>query len=199
VDDVVIVASGINQAPTANPQSVSTSEDTPLDILLTGSDPEGDPLTYSVVLSPSHGTLTGTAPSLTYAPAANYYGADALTFVVTDGHANSEPAEVTIDVTAVNDAPVADPQSVATRHDLPVAVTLTGSDVETGTLTYSVVTQPAHGTLGGTVPALVYTPAPAYTGPDGFTFVAYDGELYSTPAAVGITVTFAVYIPLLIR
>ena len=93
IDNVLIVGTGINQAPIANPQSVSTSEDNPVDILLTGSDPDGDLITYTVTSSPTHGMLSGTAPSLSYLPESNYNGTDSFTFVVNDGLADSEPAD----------------------------------------------------------------------------------------------------------
>ncbi len=186
---------GPNQAPTANPQSLSTDEDTPLDIILTGSDPDCNPLTYSVVSSPSHGTLGGIAPNLTYTPTANYNGADSLTFVANDGLATSEPATVTISVMPVNDAPVADPQSIATRQDSAVAITLTGSDVDGDELTYGIVVQPDHGTLSGTAPDLTYTPAPGYGGPDSFAFIVNDGELDSEPAVVSVTIKLVTYLP----
>ncbi|MBN1137301.1 MAG: cadherin-like domain-containing protein [Anaerolineae bacterium] len=196
IDDVIIVAP-TNQAPTANPQSVSTAEDTPLGIVLTGSDPDCDPITYSVVSGPSHGALSGTAPNLTYTPAANYYGADGFTFVVSDSLVSSEPATVTIDVTPVNDAPVANPQSVTTVQGRAVAITLTGWDVEGDEITYHVVTQPDHGALGGTAPNLIYMPAPGYTGSDSFAFIVNDGELDSEPAAVSIAINFVTYLPVI--
>jgi hypothetical protein len=59
----------INQPPTANNQSVSTNEDTSAIVTLTASDPEGNPLTYTVLSTPAHGTLSGVAPSLIYQPA----------------------------------------------------------------------------------------------------------------------------------
>jgi len=198
IDDLLIVAP-TSRAPTADPQSVSTAEDTPLDIILTGSDPDCDPLTYSVVSGPSHGTLSGTAPNLTYTPADNYNGTDSFTFVASDGLVSSEPATVTIDVTPVNDTPVANPQSVITVQGRPVAITLTGSDVEGDELTYSVVTQPVHGTLSGTAPNLIYTPAPGYTGLDDFTFIVNDGEADSEPAVVSITIKFVTYLPLTVK
>ena len=178
-----------NPLPTAEPQSVTTDEDTAVAITLTGSDPEGEPITFSVQSGPSHGTLSGTAPNLIYTPAANYNGADSLTFVVNDGHANSAPATVSITVNPVNDAPVANPQSVSTEQDTPVGITLAGSDVDGDALTYTVVTQPVNGTLSGTAPALTYTPAASYTGSDGFTFLVSDGQVSSDPATVSIAVT----------
>ena len=49
-------------------------------------DADGDTLTYSVSTGPSHGTLSGTAPYLTYTPAANYNGSDSFTFKANDGN-----------------------------------------------------------------------------------------------------------------
>jgi len=198
IEDVLIVVP-TSQAPTADPQWVSTAEDTPVEIVLTGSDPDCDPLTYSVVSGPSHGALGGIAPNVTYTPTANYNGTDSFTFVVNDGVVNSEPATVTIEVTPVNDAPVANPQSVTTVQGRAVAITLTGWDVDEDELTYDVVTQPDHGTLSGTAPNLSYTPDPGYGGPDSFTFIVNDGELDSEPATVSITVKFATYLPLTVR
>lgn len=104
---VTITITGVNDAPLANAQSASTAEDAPLAITLTGSDAEGDALSYTVLTSPAHGILSGTAPNLTYTPAANYNGPDGFTFKVNDGMADSAPAVISITVTAVNDAPIA--------------------------------------------------------------------------------------------
>ncbi len=72
IDNVLIVTPDLNQAPIANPQLVTTPEDTAVSILLTGSDPDSDPLTFAIVSNPTHGSLSGTAPDLTYTPSANY-------------------------------------------------------------------------------------------------------------------------------
>ncbi len=197
VDDVLIVAASPNQIPVAEAQSVSTAEDSPTAITLTGSDADGDPLTYSVVAGPSHGSLSGTAPNLTYMPAANYNGPDAFTFVVNDGRADSVAATVSIDVAPVNDEPVAGAQSVTTMQDTATSITLTGSDVDGDALTFSVAGGPSHGTLSGVAPILTYTPASGYSGADSFTFVTNDGQANSAPATVSITVNPAVTGPVL--
>ena len=95
-----------NRAPVADAQSVTTAEDTAAPITLTGSDPDGDSLAYEVVDAPAHGTLTGTAPALTYTPDADYDGPDSFTFTVSDGSLTSAPATVSVTVTPVPDAPV---------------------------------------------------------------------------------------------
>ncbi len=155
-----------NSPPTSNAQSVMTNEDTAIAITLTGSDPDNDPLTFSVVNNPSHGTLSGTAPSLTYTPAGNYNGADSFTFKVNDGTQDSAPATVSITVNPVNDPPVANSQSISTNCNTSVVVLLGGNDVDNDPLSFSVTGSPIHGSLSGTAPSLTYTPATGYSGGD---------------------------------
>ncbi|MFA6173474.1 MAG: Ig-like domain-containing protein [Kiritimatiellales bacterium] len=178
-----------NTAPVASAQSVMTAEDTAKAVILTATDAETNALTYAVVTGPAHGTLSGTAPNVTYAPATNYYGLDSFTFQASDASLTSTPATVSITVTPVNDPPVAQNQSVTNAEDTAKAITLVAADAETNALTYAVVTGPAHGVLTGSVPNLTYTPAANYNGPDSFTFNAYDGSVTGNTATVSITVT----------
>jgi hypothetical protein len=177
-----------NHAPLADPQQVTTAEDTATNIVLTGSDQDGDQITFSVITNPNHGTLGGIAPNLVYTPTANYNGTDNFTFITNDGQADSEPAEVSIDITPVNDAPVANPQEVVTRAGVLVAITLSGSDVDGDSLIFSISTPPNHGTLMGEAPNLEYVPTSGYLGEDEFSFIVNDGELDSFPVMVSITV-----------
>lgn len=195
IDNMLIVSNDLNQAPVANPQSVTTAEDTPLAIVLSGSDPDGDPLTFAVEAGPAHGALGGIAPNLVYTPALNFNGPDSFTFTAHDGLAASEPATVSIDVTPVNDAPVAIPRNVVTHRNHAVDFTLTGWDAEGDELSFTVATLPAHGTLSGTAPNLTYTPHPGYGGHDAFTFIVNDGELDSEPGLVGIVVKSMTLLP----
>ena len=87
-------------------QDLTTDEDSGLSILLSGTDADGDVLSYEVVTDPANGSLSGTAPVLTYSPNENYNGSDSFTFRVTDGTL-SDTASVSITVNAVNDAPLA--------------------------------------------------------------------------------------------
>jgi hypothetical protein len=96
----------VNNPPIAYDQSVTTAEDTSKGITLTASDPDSDPLTYSIETGPSHGSLSGSPPSVTYTPDSNYNGADSFTFKAYDGQAYSNIANVSITVTPVNDPPV---------------------------------------------------------------------------------------------
>ena len=80
----------------------------------------------------------------------------------------------------------------ATAHDVlidtPTSIAISADDPDGDLLTYTLLTQPSHGTLSGTAPKLLYTPAAGYLGPDSFTFVADDGDGPSLPATVSITV-----------
>src|SRR6185295_11534353 len=62
-------------------------------------DVDSSALTYSIEAQPGHGTLTGTAPNVTYTPTTNYNGADNFTFKASDGSLNSNVATVSITVT----------------------------------------------------------------------------------------------------
>jgi len=191
VATVSITVNAANDAPVANDQSVSTNEDTNIGITLTASDPDGDSLNYIVVSNPSHGSLTGTAPNVTYNPDSNYNGPDSFTFKANDGQADSNVATVSITVTATNDDPVANDQSVSTNEDTNVGITLTGSDADGDSLNYIVVSNPSHGSLTGTAPNVTYNPDPNYNGADSFTFKANDGQADSNVATVSITVNAA--------
>ncbi len=178
-----------NYAPAAAAQTVSLSEDTSLDLTLTGTDRDGDPLTYTIVSGPANGALSGTAPNVIYTPNADYNGSDSFTFRVSDGKVYSDPAAVDITVEPVNDPPTAIAQAVSTEANSATDITLRGTDVDGDALTYEIVSGPANGALTGTAPNLTYTPNTDFTGQDSFTFSVSDGSVSSAPAAVSITVT----------
>lgn len=188
---VSIAVTPVNDGPSATPQTVTTTEDTEVAIALTGFDPENQPFLFSVTTEPASGTLSGTAPNLTYTPAANYFGSDSFTFAVTDASgATSAAAMVSITVTPVNDAPTSTPQSLATDEDTPVAIVLSAVDQDNEAITFAVITEPTNGTLSGAAPNLTYTPAANFAGSDAFTFAATDATgATSALATVSITVT----------
>lgn len=177
-----------NTSPTLAAQLLSTAEDTPLQIALSGQDADGDPLTYSILQAPNHGTLSGTLPNPTYTPAADYGGPDGFTFRANDGLADSVPSTVALTVLPVNDAPVAIGQTVTLDEDTPVQISLSSHDADGDALTYSVGTPPAHGSLSGSGASLTYSPAVNFNGRDSFTFMVNDGTVGSEPSVVELVV-----------
>ncbi len=184
----ITVPATVNQAPVAAGQTKSTSEDSAVAITLTASDANGDPLTYSIVNAPSMGSLSGTAPNLTYTPATDANGTDSFTFRSNDGKADSNIATVSITVVPVNDAPTAAAQVTSTPEDKALGVILSASDRDGDSLSYRIVSGPVKGSLSGTAPNLTYTPAADANGTDSFSFRANDGKADSNIATVSITV-----------
>ena len=182
-----------NQAPSAVGQSLSVNAGSTATIVLAGTDPENAPLKFTVLTQPANGTLSGTAPNLVYTPKSGFSGNDGFTFKVNDGSLDSGVATVAITVKSVtvNQAPIADSQNVSLNVGQAGAIVLTGRDPEGAVLKFTLLTQPANGTLAGTAPNLTYTPKSGFTGNDGFTFKVNDGTLDSPVATVSISVSEA--------
>ncbi|MBL0210699.1 MAG: tandem-95 repeat protein [Holophagaceae bacterium] len=184
----------VNGQPVAGAQSLSTDEDTALPITLTGSDPEGSALAFTVVTNPTHGALAGTVPNLTYTPSANYSGPDSFTFKVNDGALDSLPVTISLTVNPVNDAPIAgnDVYAVPTYFAFTVpapGVLGNDTDVDGPALSAILVSGPAHGTLSlASDGSFTYTPSSTFSGTDTFTYRASDGSLTSNLATVTLNV-----------
>lgn len=150
-----------NAAPIADDAAATTDEDTATSIVLGATDADGDALSFAVDSGPSHGVLTGTAPSLQYAPNANFNGSDSFTFSVGDGNGGTDTAIVSITVLPVNDVPVAGDDAVSTLYGMPVAVHVLAndSDADGDGLSVEAVTQGGRGSVAANGDGTVtYTP-----------------------------------------
>jgi len=186
--EVTLTIAPVNDEPVAHDVVITTAEDTAVSITLDVSDVEGDDLVASIVTPPAHGVAVVSGTVVIYTPEADWNGLDEFTYKVNDGALDSNVAVISVNVTPVNDAPVAEDVEAETDEDTAVAITLLASDVDGDELTFTVVTQPAHGMLSGTAPALTYTPETDFNGTDSFTFKANDGSLDSNIATVTISV-----------
>lgn len=181
----------VNTPPTANDTVVNTLEDTPTDIDVNSvaTDPDaGQTLTFANF--DANSTMGGTVVAngantiLTYTPAPNFNGADTFTFSVNDGFTDSNTATITVNVVAVNDAPVCTDVGVNTDPntalDIDVAAELlsTCTDADGDPISLDSTTQPT--VVGSTLSfdglnTLTYTPATDFIGQDTFTYTATDG------------------------
>ncbi|MGI5986383.1 MAG: Ig-like domain-containing protein, partial [Oscillospiraceae bacterium] len=193
--DTMVVLPPPNVAPVAVDDDYTTLEDTLLSvdtpgILANDTDANGDDLIAILETNVSHGTLTlNENGSFSYMPDENWNGVDSFTYKVNDGELDSNVATVTITVSSVNDAPVAEDIDVTTPEDTAIGITLLGSDVEGDTLTYEIVSEPTNGTIILVDNVATYNPNENWYGVDTFTYKANDGELDSNVATVTITVT----------
>ena len=90
-----------NHAPVAHDQTLSSLAGEAVDVTLTGHDLDGDTLTYTIMSSPTHGSVdTTNAPLVQYTPSDGFVGNDTFSFVVNDGCSDSAAATVSLFVGA---------------------------------------------------------------------------------------------------
>jgi VCBS repeat-containing protein len=189
---IVIIAGKTNKQPKAEPISVTTKEDTSVSITLTGSDRDGDPLTYSVIAEPAHGRLTGTVPNLNYRPEQDFNGLDSFEFNVSDGKVNSSAATVSITITPGNDPPMANDDNATAQEDTPIViidVLKNDTDPDNDRLIVVKATQGRNGSVTiNTDSTLTYAPNRNFSGDDAFTYTLSDGKDGTDTATVNVTI-----------
>ena len=198
---VTINITPVNDPPISVNDTYTTLEDVPLivpaasGILTNDTDVEGDALTVALVSDVSNGTLNlNTNGSFTYTPATNYNGSDSFTYQASDGFSTGNVATVTINITPVNDAPVANNDAYITSENTLLTVPASGiltndTDVENDPLSASLVTTVSHGSLNlNANGSFTYTPSSNYFGSDSFTYRASDLSAMSAVATVSLTV-----------
>ncbi|HCG8548555.1 TPA: tandem-95 repeat protein [Vibrio parahaemolyticus] len=168
-------------------------EDTPTIIKVLGNDTfEGDDKVVSLDTNngPANGTVSVNPDgSVTYTPNENYHGADSFTYIVTSGGV-SESTTVNVDVTPVNDAPVAKADTAVTDEDTPVTIDVlpNDTDVDGDTLSIQSASVPeAQGKVEIVEGKLVFTPAENFNGDAEITYTVTDGQL-TDEAKVAVTV-----------
>lgn len=185
----------VNTPPVARDTSVTTLEDTPVGSQLQAYDPDGNPLTYTILTGPFHGTRSGlnvSTGAFTYTPGLNYNGRDSLTFRVNDGKANSPIDTVYFTVAVVNDPPVAQDLNATANVNTPLAFgAMPVSDVDNVSWTVTQTNGPFNGSVSLFNPptgSFTYTPSLNYLGPDSIKFRANDGQDNSNTATIRIQV-----------
>ncbi|EGQ8498970.1 tandem-95 repeat protein, partial [Vibrio alginolyticus] len=168
-------------------------EDTPTIIKVLGNDTfEGDDKVVSLDTNngPANGTVSVNPDgSVTYTPNDNYHGADSFTYIVTSGGV-SESTTVNVDVTPVNDAPVAKDDTAVTDEDTPVTIDVlpNDTDIDGDTLSIQSASVPSEqGTVEIVDGKLVFTPAENFHGDAEITYTVTDGSL-TDQATVNVTV-----------
>lgn len=178
-----------NRAPTADDQVLAAIEDTPLRVTPTGSDSDGDELSFEIVTPPTHGMLEKTEAGWLYLPRQDFSGDDAFGFRANDGAERfsfSEEAWFRVAVAAVNDAPVANNAEFFTMRGGLRAFSLLGSDADGDALTYQLLGRPSEGLLTGVAPSLSYRAKSP--GVWTFQYTVSDGTLVSEPGTITLRV-----------
>ncbi|EGR2733320.1 tandem-95 repeat protein [Vibrio parahaemolyticus] len=168
-------------------------EDTPTIIKVLGNDTfEGTDKVVSLDTNngPANGTVSVNPDgSVTYTPNDNYHGADSFTYIVTSGGV-SESTTVNVDVTPVNDVPVAKDDTATTQEDTAVTIDVlpNDTDIDGDTLRIDSASVPSdQGTVEIVDGKLVFTPAENFNGNAEITYTVTDGQL-TDEAKVTVTV-----------
>ncbi len=185
---VAVTVVAINDAPVAIAQSVSLSEDSALAVTLSATDKESSSLVYSITSGPANGVLSGSGANQTYTPFPNFNGTDSFTFRAYDNTSYSNIATVNITVNSLNDIPVAHALYSDTNEDIPIPISFVGTDADGDNLTYTITSNPHHGTITGTGATRMYQPDHNYFGIDIFLYTANDGTADSAATSVSITI-----------
>lgn len=136
------------------------------------SDPRNLPLTYTILTYPSHGTLTGTPPLVTYTTTNCYEGVDSFTYLANNGQYSSS-GTVTLNITNIVSA---NQPTVQTCRGTETGGFSLGGDASCGIATnFALLSGPFHGVVSGTAANCFYTPTNSgWTGTDTFAFEVYD-------------------------
>lgn len=160
----------------------SLNEDASLSITLSATDGESDPLTYSLtsVTSSLGASISGSTLSIN--PSANYNGSGTLTVQVSDGSL-TDSETITVTVNAVNDAPVlATISNQTTNEDTAKVVSLSATDVDGDSLTYSVTAAATGLSTSVSGSSLTITPDANWYGSGSITVQVSDGSLTDSQA-----------------
>ncbi|NHJ14152.1 MAG: tandem-95 repeat protein [Candidatus Thorarchaeota archaeon] len=197
---VMITVNGVNDPPVARDDSTYTDEDTPVVINLRANDwdSDGDPLHIASTTEPLHGTVEiNPDGTVTYYPAANYFGSDSFSYTIDDGNGGTDVAMVSIAILAVDDSPVAVNDYITIDEDTSIIIDVCANDYDVegdafyvGAYGYSPPQpygQVSFVVVGG-VNMLRYTPNPNWYGSAWFVYDIYTSAGWQNRGYVYITV-----------
>ncbi|MCO4293217.1 Ig-like domain-containing protein, partial [Solitalea sp. MAHUQ-68] len=176
---VNIVIIPVNDFPVAiTPVSETLGEDNSLSSQVQATDVDGDQLTYSINTAPMHGSILLNANgTYTYTPFADYNGTDSFSVTADDGNGGTTQITVQLEITPVNDAPVAENTNLTTDEDVPLDGTLSATDVDNDVLAYSVISEAANGLFKLNQNGdYNYVPYNDFNGQDSITVQVNDGN-----------------------
>ncbi|MFN5620732.1 MAG: Ig-like domain-containing protein [Flavobacteriales bacterium] len=138
---VSLVVSAVNDAPLLNGDALQVEEDSSLNISIATNDieAEGEAIQYTLTGTASNGTINLTSTGiLSYVPFANFFGTESVTYTACDPNNNCTNGILALEVTPVNDVPVAASANYSTDEDTSLNGSLAFyvSDSENDALTY---------------------------------------------------------------
>ncbi len=176
---LTVTVDPVNDVPVAQDDAATGTEDEPLTIpvLANDGDADGDPLTVTTATSPDGTVTINPDGTITFVPNPDFNGPTTITYTIDDGMGGTATATVTVDIVAVNDPPVGEPDTAVTDEDTPITIPVLANDNDPDGDPLTVVSANApNGTVtinpDGTI---TYTPNPDFNGTDTITYQVSDG------------------------
>ena len=186
-----------NDPPTANDDSTTAEEDTPIitiDVLKNDTDPDKDRLVVINATQGRNGSVTiNTDSTLTYAPGRNFSGKDSFSYTLSDGKDGTDTATVNVTVNAVNDAPSITSKPVETaRVWAPYSYGVVAKDPDSGDrLIYSLIKNPEGMTINEATGLIEWRPTNSQAGTYDVTVRVADNYKTSGSDTQAFTITVA--------
>jgi hypothetical protein len=194
-----IIVLPVNDKPAVTETPKTVTEDTPMTICQTITDPDAGDIFTATPCGAAHGTLgtpsvSGGQVCITYTPSVNYVETDTVCVIVCDQTGLCDTAKIPVSVTPVNDAPVVTETPKTTNEDTPTTVCQTITDPDAGDTHTARVCGTSHGTLGtptilGGQVCITYSPAANYNGLDTICIVVCDQTGACDTVKTPVTVT----------
>ncbi|MEH7507273.1 tandem-95 repeat protein, partial [Priestia megaterium] len=191
VSTITITILPVNDPPVGpNVITVTTFEESPVTGQIVATDPEGDPLTYTLQDLPTNGTAVINQEGLfTYVPNENFAGNDTFTVRIADPTGQFIITNVFVIVIPVEQPPIVPNYSITTPENQSVTGQVVGSDPNGDLLTYRLGTSPVNGsTIVNIDGSFIYSPNSNYVGPDLFTVIVEDSTGLTAVSIVNVTV-----------
>jgi hypothetical protein len=186
-----IAVQSSNRVPQATPGSVVSDEDKSVVFSFAATDADADPLTFSVVTPPSHGSVSPLGNDWIYTPRTNFNGVDSLQFKAKDAEGESVATTFTFSISPVNDAPQArndEYELIKTADDrYRLTVLNNDSDVDGDTLTIDGAAA-SLGTVSFSAAGLDYHAIANYTGPVVLRYTLIDPSKERSSAEVRLNI-----------
>jgi len=177
----VLAVNPVNEAPTITAANFDGVQDTELSETITARDPEGDTVTFAQTSEPSSGSMMAFAANgnFTYRPNSGFVGTDSFTITASDGE---NEITATISITIFEEEPTNEPPTITSgnfegNQDTDLIATITASDPEGDTVTFTQTSEPSSGSMMAFVANgnFTYRPNTGFVGTDSFTIAASDG------------------------
>ncbi len=189
---VAVTVTPVNDPPVARPDTATTLEDVPVVIapLANDTDVDGNPLAITAATSPNGNVVINANGTITFTPDANFNGPTTITYTVSDGQGGTATTTIAVNVTAVNDPPVARNDVFTMDEDTTARIPVLSNDFDMDGDTLAVTTASSpNGTVvinaDGTIS---FTPAPNFFGPATINYTISDGRGGTATAVATVNV-----------